>query len=131
MVLIKSVFCQILRKKICFLPNSKGLKSVYTGKISMRGRSADAFRKGHSRTTLEDNLRLRLTTDSSRHARGDKCDCLCASSNSVRCLCWGGGGGGGGGVWRTLKPNCSVPSSLLCITSHEDFLLTCCHVQLK
>ena len=36
----KSVFCQILRKKICILPKSKGKKSVYTDKISMSGRSA-------------------------------------------------------------------------------------------
>ena len=36
----KSVFCQILRKKICILPNYKGEKSVYTDKISMSGRSA-------------------------------------------------------------------------------------------
>ena len=36
----KSVFCQILWKKICILPNSKGKKSVYTDKISMSGRSA-------------------------------------------------------------------------------------------
>ena len=35
----KSIFCQILRKKICILPNSKGKKSVYTDKISMSGRS--------------------------------------------------------------------------------------------
>ena len=35
----KSVFCQISRKKICILPNSKGKKSVYTDKISMSGRS--------------------------------------------------------------------------------------------
>ncbi|GFR94868.1 hypothetical protein ElyMa_004414600 [Elysia marginata] len=40
-------------------------------------------------TTLEDNLRLRLKTDSSCHAWGETCDCRCASSNSVRCLCWG------------------------------------------
>ena len=35
----KSVFGQILWKKICILPNSKGKKSVYTDKISMNGRS--------------------------------------------------------------------------------------------
>ena len=35
----KSVFYQILRKKISILPNSKGEKSVYTNKISMSGRS--------------------------------------------------------------------------------------------
>ena len=35
----KSVFYQILRKKICILPNYKGEKSVYTDKISMSGRS--------------------------------------------------------------------------------------------
>ena len=37
----KSVFYQILRKKISILPNSKGEKSVYTDKISMSGRSED------------------------------------------------------------------------------------------
>ena len=36
----KSVFYQILRKKISILQNSKGKKSVYTDKISMSGRSA-------------------------------------------------------------------------------------------
>ena len=35
----KSVFSQILRKKICIIPNSKGKKSVYADKISMSGRS--------------------------------------------------------------------------------------------
>ena len=35
----KSVFYQILRKKISILPNSKGKKSVYTDKISISGRS--------------------------------------------------------------------------------------------
>ena len=35
----KSIFCQILRKKICILQNSKGEKSVYIDKISMSGRS--------------------------------------------------------------------------------------------
>ena len=35
----KSVFCQILRKKIGISPNYKGEKSVYTDKISMSGRS--------------------------------------------------------------------------------------------
>ena len=35
----KSVFYQILRKKISILPNFKGKKSVYTDKISMSGRS--------------------------------------------------------------------------------------------
>ena len=35
----KSVFYQILRKKISILRNSKGKKSVYTDKISMSGRS--------------------------------------------------------------------------------------------
>ena len=37
----KSVFYQILRKKISILPNSKGKKSVYTDKISMSGRSVN------------------------------------------------------------------------------------------
>ena len=36
----KSVFCQILRTKICVLPNSNGEKPVYSDKISMIGRSA-------------------------------------------------------------------------------------------
>ena len=35
----KSVFSQILRKKIRILPNLKGKKSVYTDKISTSGRS--------------------------------------------------------------------------------------------
>ncbi|GFN84125.1 hypothetical protein PoB_001063100 [Plakobranchus ocellatus] len=35
------------------------------------------------------NLWLKVTTDNSHHVRGGKCDCLCASSNSVQCLCWG------------------------------------------
>ena len=35
----KSVFYQILRKKISILPHSKGKKSVYTDKISKSGRS--------------------------------------------------------------------------------------------
>ena len=35
----KSVFCQISKKKICILSNSKGKKSVYADKISMSGRS--------------------------------------------------------------------------------------------
>ena len=35
----KSVYYQILRKKISILPNSKSKKSVYTDKISMSGRS--------------------------------------------------------------------------------------------
>ena len=38
----KSVSCQISRKKIYILPNSKGKKSVYTDKISISGRSAVA-----------------------------------------------------------------------------------------
>ena len=42
-----------------------------------------------SATETDDNLRLRLTTNSSHHARCDKCDRLCVSSNSARCLCWG------------------------------------------
>ena len=37
----KSVFYQILRKKISILPNSKGKKFVYTDKISMSGRSGN------------------------------------------------------------------------------------------
>ena len=35
----KTVFYQILRKKISILPNLEGKKSVYTDKISMSGRS--------------------------------------------------------------------------------------------
>ena len=42
----KSVFCLILGRKICILPNFKVKKSVYTDKISMSGRS-EAVLKGH------------------------------------------------------------------------------------
>ena len=56
----KFVFWQILRKKICILPNSKGEKSVYTDKISMSGRSADGWflHGGHVITRLLINRKL-------------------------------------------------------------------------
>ena len=38
----KSVFCLILGRKICILPNLKVKKSVYTDKISKSGRPVNA-----------------------------------------------------------------------------------------
>ena len=53
----KSVFCQILRKKICILPNSKGKKSVYTDKISMSGRSVSSFSNENGISKLRDRMK--------------------------------------------------------------------------
>ena len=58
----KSVFCQILRKKVCNLPKSKGKKSVYTDKNSMSGRSAIMYRSfllgGKPRVRFSTQLKL-------------------------------------------------------------------------
>ena len=57
----KSVFYQILRKKISILPNSEGKNSGYTDRISMSGRSGRPSVLRQSSTTDKTTQPLHIT----------------------------------------------------------------------